>query len=518
MVLYHGITTWHILECWVHRLKIYCEDDAILILPDFILDKYPNILQTYPEEIFIIKIIEYSKLDFSVERELFEQNLQSIVESMNIGEYINEETDIYVAGAQYMFSHYLIQLNISFHFVEEAPGRLTTSEIVMDNLRNINKSQYDIALEDGMFTGNSYYVKSIVCNKSSQIEGVELPCNTEDFDVVMELQNLSEENIEIIKGFFDVPKVFFPNNTALVLTQHFANLDMTSYIEQALIYQMTVDYFLGDNRIYVKPHPDDLMNYGEELQDCEVIRGTFPSELLEVISKNRPCKLLAISSASVLNLKKYYKEIITFNPEYLQTFYMNHQYFLFANIVKELGIKNVVINEINMPQLINMMKTIHMDNINIQSSEENHNNTQSIFFIGPDNGNKILQGVDKINRKDAIFVFLDSQVWLEFAGGRDACLSKGICKPIYISAIDKEEYPEIGVFYLYIYCENEEFRRRVVEMHYVKRLINSGIETTVPKLDDKDMEIAVLKGILAATEKRLRAYLENEQKTTIISK
>ncbi|MCM1342636.1 MAG: alpha-2,8-polysialyltransferase family protein [Lachnospiraceae bacterium] len=508
MVLYHGITAWHILECWVHRLKKYRDDDAILILPDFILAKYPNILQAYPENIFFIKIIEYKKLNFELEEELFEQALQSIVESMDIGEYINNQTEIYVAGAQYMFSHYLIQRKISFYFVEEAPGRLTTAEIVKENLWNINRAQYNIALKEGMFTGDSAYVKSIVCNIASQIENAELPYNIKDFDVVKELQKLSKEDIEIIKDFFNVPNITFPNNTALVLTQHFANLDMTSYIEQALVYQMTIDYFLDDNCIYVKPHPDDLMNYDTELQNCKVIHGIFPSELLEIISEIKPTKLLAISSASILNLKKYYKEVVVFNPEYLRTFYLNHQYYLFANIAKELDRKNIVISNINVPQLTNMMKIIEVGDFIIKQIKENDN--QNIFFIGADS-NELIQTINKINDEDTVFVFLDSKIWLEASGGRDACLSHGLCKPIYISAIDKDEYPETGVFYLYIYCKNKETRRRIAKMHYVKKLINSGIETTVPELDDKDMEIAVLKGILNATEKRLSTYLNNSK-------
>ena len=72
-----------------------------------------------------------------------------------------------------------------------------------------------------------------------------------------------------------------------------------------------------------------------------------------------------------------------------------------------------------------------------------------------------------------------------------------------------EQYEE-GVFYLYIYCENQNIKKEIAEMYYVKKLINTGIETTVPKTDDKDVEIAVLKGILKATETRLQHYIKQE--------
>lgn len=504
MIIYHGITTWHILECWIHKLVKHKDEEAILILPDFILEKFPNIEESFPKKIFEIKIIPYMKLNYGLEKERFEAELKNIVDSMNIGD-IAAADEIYVAGGQYMFSHYLITHNVPFHFFEEAPGRLTTAEIVMGNVRKINQKQYDIAMDDGMFEGNSTMVKTIICNISAQVEGVELPTNVENLDVIDELHNISKEELDNIKEYFNVPDIRFCKNSAMILTQHFANLGMLTYVEQALLYQMTADYFLDRDKLFVKPHPDDLMSYSSELKNCEVISGCFPSELLHIISDTKVDCLLAISSSSILNLKKYYGSIIGFNEEYLKTFYKNHQYYLAAKIVEIMGNNKTIRGYgINLIQFNNMLDVVF-------------DNKQHGLCVGEcgradisiiDSDADISELAEHVDNK-SIYIFLNPQLWYEFAGTKQNCLQNSICKPIGLSAM-YEEYVE-GVFYLYIYCENKTVRKEIADMHYVKKLLNTGIETTVPKNDDKDIEIAVLKGILRATESRLQYYIEKEK-------
>lgn len=505
MVIYHGITAWHILECWVHKLVYHKNEDAVLILPDFILEKFPHITETFPREIFNIRIIRYMKLNFNLDEARFEEELRKIVESLSIGK-ICADDEIYIAGGQYMFSHYLIKRSIPFHFFEEAPGRLTTAEIVMGNVKKINRKQYDIAVNDGMFVGNSSMVKKIICNVSAQAEGHELPENIEDLDVIDCMRNLEKNDLQLIKDFFDVPEVSFKEKSAMILTQHFANLEMTTYIQQALLYQMTIDYFLEDHYIYIKPHPDDLMSYKSELTNAEVINGCFPSELLHVISDRKVSKLLAISSSSILNLKKYYDDIIEFNEKYLETFYFNHQYYLAAKIIEKVGLnKKISGTGINFVQFNHMLDVVCKGKEHIRCME--NLKTADIRFIGSD------ADIDEISRfcgNKGIYMFLDPDTWFKFAKTKKKCMNNSICKKIILKAM-YEEYEE-GIFYLYIYCENAKIRKEIADMYYVKELINTGIETTVPRTDDKDIEIAVLKGILKATENRLEFYIKQENK------
>lgn len=506
MIIYHGITTWHILECWVHKTVYHRDSQAVLILPDFILDKFPNIVNEFPSNVFDVKIIDYRKLDYRLDEIMFEKKVDELVLSMGIDGLL-EADDIYVAGGQYMFSHYLIKNQVPFHFFEEAPGRLTTAEIVMQNVLNINEKQYNLAFCDGMFTGNSSLVKSIICNYNAQRSDRELPNNAVDFDVVDWLKKMDKESFETIISYFNVPLVDFEENSALILTQHFANLNMTTYVEQALLYQMTTDYFLNTNKIYVKPHPDDLMNYAEELSGASVISGCFPSELLHVMAKKQVKRLLAISSSSVLNLRKYYDEIISFNEEYLKTFSQNHLYYLAANIIKRIAKSEKIMTlNVNIPQINNMLNVVYDGMSSPVAVEETDDAYSSIWFIGKCTDDKALLD---IKRKGKLFLFLDVDTWYRFSLSKEECINNSICKKVILRATH-EEY-EKGVFYLYIYCEDELIRKGIANMYYVKELINTGIETTVPMNDNKDIEISVLKGILKATENRLNAYIIREK-------
>lgn len=503
MIIYHGITTWHVLECWIHKLEKYKDESAVLILPDFILDKFPNIVEEFPKHIFKIIIVKYRKLNYKQKTELFEKNLENIIDQSGINELLDDAREIYVAGAQYMFSHYLIKKNIKFNFIEEAPGRLTTSEVVEENLKKINEIQYKIALEDGMFVGNSENVDKIICNVSAQKNGCYLPNNIEDFNVVDCLLKLKESELKLVKSYFRVSNYELEKNSIILLTQHFANLNMMNYVEQALMYQMTIDYFVNSTqKLYVKPHPDDLMNYKSELQKCDVIKGRFPSELLHVLSKNQQVELLTINSSSVLNLKKYYKKIVSFNEEYLRTFIYNHQYYLVSQIIKMINVKEISLIGINKEQLENLIDIVDDKKVTIYDSDEGKG---KLYFISGEDTEEL----NSINKDDhTIYVFLEPSSWYIFAENKENCIKNGLCKQIKLRASNEEN--EEGSFYLYIYCENKKIRKEIAGMHYAKNLINTGIETTVPKMTDKDMEIAVLKGILKATEKRLEAYIKKE--------
>ena len=41
-VLYHAISSYQLLEVMLHRLLFHPENRAVLLLPDFIVEKYPQ--------------------------------------------------------------------------------------------------------------------------------------------------------------------------------------------------------------------------------------------------------------------------------------------------------------------------------------------------------------------------------------------------------------------------------------------------------------------------------------------
>ena len=67
---------------------------------------------------------------------------------------------------------------------------------------------------------------------------------------------------------------------AILLTQHFANLNMMSEEEQIRSYKLLRINVLQDVPLIIKKHPDDFLNYRKIFPDAECIKEIFPAELL----------------------------------------------------------------------------------------------------------------------------------------------------------------------------------------------------------------------------------------------
>ena len=54
----------------------------------------------------------------------------------------------------------------------------------------------------------------------------------------------------------------------------------------------------------IKPHPDDTLDYGEIFPDAEIIRKTFPSELLPYVFRKKPEVVYTFDSTGCENLQE----------------------------------------------------------------------------------------------------------------------------------------------------------------------------------------------------------------------
>ena len=52
MVLYHAISTYHIFKFCVHKLRFHQNEEAILLVPNFLLRKPSGVLKPNVSEIF----------------------------------------------------------------------------------------------------------------------------------------------------------------------------------------------------------------------------------------------------------------------------------------------------------------------------------------------------------------------------------------------------------------------------------------------------------------------------------
>ena len=222
MILYHIITTYHLFEAMVHRMRYHKEDEAILVFPDFGAGKFPQYAKLKELGFFDnVYLFPYENINHGNYEE-------DVVKAVNetIPYSLFDMEKIYVAGAQFYFSYYLIANNIPFYFFEEAGGNLTRPEDWIITMNRIQ--QYDYAIKYGLMTGDNRNVIKRICNLEAQKDREQL-LNVEDFSITKELASLDSKDIDLILEFFDVPKLTYKDNSIIILTQHFAGLKMMTY-------------------------------------------------------------------------------------------------------------------------------------------------------------------------------------------------------------------------------------------------------------------------------------------------
>ena len=252
MTLYHVITTYHLLNAYIHCLSNPSE--SILLVPNWFHDKFSNFDEL--ENLFS-KIIEIDvHYRFRHSKKESDKYFKSQIKELN------DCSDKYVWGSQYSFGIFLAENDYSFIYCEEGAGVLSRSWILEGIDQKLKAKHFDFIKKLGLFDGTYINTIAYLCNVTAQIKDFVIPKNVIDFDVITELAKLSfEERKRVISFFTKYDNIHIPQHATILLTQHFANLRILSFEDQILIYQMFVDYFLPGKNLVIKPHPDDLMYY-----------------------------------------------------------------------------------------------------------------------------------------------------------------------------------------------------------------------------------------------------------------
>ena len=229
------------------------------------------------------------------------------------------------------------------------------------------------------------------------------------FSVVDGLMALpTDKRREIIAFFIDLKELHIPPESTVIFTQHFANLRLTTFEEQVLLYQLFVDYFFENCTLVIKPHPDDMMYYSKLFPEAQIMRERFPSEFLPFlvdhaeidksfcfctvylcckIAKNCLCTgtisriesfpeaqimrerfpseflpflvdhapecVATVYSTAVYNLRGHYPEVFELDARYERDFIRTHRYYAALMIANKLNVPAYYVgtNEILMEKL-----------------------------------------------------------------------------------------------------------------------------------------------------------------------
>lgn len=510
MILYHAITVYHILKFVVHKLRFHPEDDAILLYPDFLVRSFKGIKQT---SVFSKCIIfNWEKNYENVNSNYIFKEIEHELSKKTDGYKIEDFSEINVCRSAYYFGSFLVSKNILFQWFEEADGRLSQPEPIMEDDSRIFPKRYEMAFNNGLYTGNNSCVLKKYIKMSAQLPGFYDPLAV-DFDVMKEMNMLSDKDKNRLLDFFNVPRdLTFKPHSAIVLTAHFCNLRVMTYEEHALCYQLTSDYFLNGYKLYFKVHPSDLMPYQSFMDDVEIIPAHFPSELLTLVY-DKPFDIGAsVSSTGIYNISPLYKKVLIFNQEYIKTFWYNHHYYFCARLTEEFpGYRLCGIN-LNQKQLKNMMV--------FGISEENRaidffdslqdvvcSSASTLYFIGSmkELDEEELQGfLDKRKSTDVIVFLNENNTYPCYELMKKETFT---VKELRLRSNEQEDFKQLeSRMDIIIFTDDAENKRKVEAMKFTKKLLQTGAELNVLSNLDKDVHIAALKGMLKATEYRVEQY------------
>lgn len=407
MILYHAITNYHILEMMLYKKMFHEDETVILILPDFIKNKLPFYMDLEKQG-FFDKVYEFPYWDNRDEFANDESSIERVFKQI-VGVGIEEFDEIYIACAQYCLTKYVLSENLNFFNIEDGAGSLCQYKYAIEGITKMDYNLGTWARENEILTGKNKNIIKNICNLSAQQLELEVD-NIIDFNVTEVLKYTDMAYIDKIKKFFKAPEnVCVGEKTALLLTQHFANIQLMSVEQQIYMYQLIIDFYAENYNIVIKRHPDDWVKYEEDLQNVQQIDRLFPSELLPYISSEGKFDIaITVNSASISNMDTFIPKRI-----YSGTYFIYHykemiRVYYILKLLEENKQKNIVFCNVYEDIIENLLEysDVNLENNNLIFTSsidgvELDINSDTIFVFGEgicsDTINKLLDEIDKMN-------------------------------------------------------------------------------------------------------------------------
>lgn len=510
MTLYHVITAYQLL-CAMTLQTIRGGESTIVISP-FIKQKFPyvNKLNDYFDNIIVVEQIDYR---------CFHDSKETMYYFKKIVPMLDKADEIFVWGAQFSFGVCLAENEIPFVFCEEVAGMLSRPEILehIDQKNPVKGTMYPYVKSLGLYTGEYNRATTVMCNLLAQVNGFEREGITH-FNVVEELDKLSDlKKAEIISFFCDYSKISVPKDSVIIFTQHFANLRLTTFEEQALIYQIFVDYFFPMKNLIIKPHPDDLMFYSKLFPEAHIIKERFPSEFLPFLLEYQPDSVATIYSTAVYNLRGVYSNVFELDMYYEREFWKTHRYFTAMEIAKLLG-KPVVCLGIYQVLMDKIGERVGVTCQFIKQVADILDKQEPITLIVDDVtgkeeiGRRNVQSYLNLAHKDTVVIFINSQndyCWYDFGKNTlwESIIPVELKKTLCTDANCEYVYENLNSEVLYVYGKNNDLLKEVNEMQIEKHLPHVGIDVKKFPYVEGEERIKMLEGVLDATERRLLYYI-----------
>lgn len=514
MILYHAVSSFQLIESVLLKKRYHSEEKGVLVISKDVVNRMKN----YEDFLYFFdEIWEYHNGDGN----------RIIASGANVADYFNDifknkgckiaEFDkIYLACAHHSFGVYIAQQNIPYIFVEDGVGALSRPEVLhkVEAHREIKDA---LSLEYGLYDGSSSNAVACIYNKNYQVEGFEHSDKYIHFDVYEALSEMDENDRRyLLKIFTKLSDIPCNKHSVLLLTEHFANLQIFSWDEQILLYQLLVDYFFEDYSLVFKPHPDDLMYYEELFPGSYIIKERFPAEILPFLFSQKPEVVATVSSTAIYTLKSCFDNTIEFNYDfshYKRQFKDLHRIYTALKIAENIcnetiytyAMNHIVAENFISAGRISVKNAVKLDSLQefLETKDDGVLIIDNCPYYSEDNERTIGDFLEKLpqnktviftnSEKDYCFYDYDKKAFSGYI--YPIKIEKAICRTECFDATDNE----------YIYC----FCKHSIDFPEISlTLKNTGIAIAARAVTGEERSVELLTGLLNGMNLRLAACLK----------
>lgn len=511
MTLFYCGTYYQLLFGIVYCMKRKENEDVVFIVDDFLYNS-EGIIDRIKEKELVKEV--YHVPFIAIRENTLEWVMTEAKKQIDrLPIKIEDFEEIYVAASHSWFGIYLAKNAFEFFIVEECCGILSKIDKLRENVAKTSKKQDEYAQTLGLYLGDAEYIKRIICSSSNDVCILEQE-KLEFFDLVEEMMQLSDVQLGVLIDIFcDSYMEEGCEESVLLLTQHFANLNILEWEEQQDLYKILLDYFTNPkDKIYIKSHPADIMDYENFISECKHIKEKIPSEFLPFVFETLPKKIMTVSSTAIDGIGDVFENRIVFDFWFEQWFDLVHNYYCAVEQVRQYinnGYK-VYAFGVNNRLLENVCKFacgLKESLIYLEELEE-------VVFLP---GKSIVFIDDFYEEKSIDFKFFAEElsnsvicIYLNSKFSYTFC-QKEIVEwmanyiPVFVDYKQDDKLTILGRLY---YFSKGEITN-MVEVRKKLKYENAIIYTQM--FEGDELKIKILEGMLRATEERLRFYLEEDK-------
>ena len=497
MILYHAISIYQLLLCICLRVNRATDKEAVLILPNFIRNKFSDykLLEKYG---FFTKVVlyPYDKIPLTISMENVERIGDNIYPVLQIPP-LEEYEEIFCAGTHFSFASYLVAKRKHFNYIEDACGQFLDIDDFRHGQREVNMTMYLLAENNGLYDGSSPFIDKIMAHIPVDMELSD--SRIVRYSLVDELKKLPVETKRKLRAIFGVKNLVHApiEESTVFISDSAITSNLLTIEEQVLRNTLTVDYFAKQSHLIIKPHPDDYMYYRAVFPDAYVLPQQFPLELLDDFMDNSNAHALAFSSTSVRNLRT--DDVKRFIWEWQMRDYRKvHRYYaaysLYRCVEKQMTCAFAQTGPYEM--VFSNWGLIPVEVDDCDGGEKS-----VCFFVGTDDISfERLEIILKRPKSLVIFESMNNCLIQLLRSEEIYFLSKSI---EISSNRESDSHKEC----IYILTKNESLLALARKFHYEKQLKYTKAKVKVRDFQDND-EIFVLQDMIHAKERILKRAIE----------